>query len=457
MLVAAVLMLSGAFPAAAQGIYKTNVNTENSIVRVWQDRDVVIYNEESPGKGAFLLYTVGATSAQHINLPIDISVKDFEIMDDEIWFCGDSTGTTLPGGKCGVVGTFNIPNTFAGADIINYAVMGIWFSQPNYVLYISGLERLDLFQIGNYTVMAMTGDCYIHQSLVRKRSTVVSVILNGTQWNVSALRDVDSTAVYTDIAALDNVVTAVGTSVDGTGLIAKSFYKSISFPNSPTTPNYGDSIVCSSPIGKALITHLSDDEAAVVQLDEKGRTLLHMLEFSTGNAIPTAPTRVTDDPYYLYNSEWNLNEIRYSPLTDNISVLEYGILPGSNVFETLLWSFPRIAWHPTLVPVQPMSTVRQASMDVDIDNHPVTVGKLLGSGNLDVQSYAAYTGYYSPPMAPLLEWDDCVDYEEIEYLEEYPTVLRVFVNDNESSDSFNNREYQPQVSEIIFTQICGKE
>ncbi len=443
-------------PAAAQGIYEATVATENSIVRVWQERDVVIYNEESTGVGSFLLYTVGTSTAQHIDLPADISVRDFEIMGEEVWFCGEKTDNSYPGGRAGVVGTFNIPNTFGGATPINYAVLDPWFSPPDYVLYVYGLERLDLFWLGNNLIMAMTGDCYIHQALTRKRSTVVSAMFNGTQWDVYALKDIDSTAVFTDIAALDNVVTAVGTSVDGTGLIAKSFYKSISFPNSPTTPNYGDSIVCSSPIGKALITHLSDDEAAVVQLDEKGRTLLHMLDFTTGSAVPSASTRITDDPYYLYDPEWDLKEIRYSPTTENISVLEYGVLPGSVTFETLLWSFPRWAWWPA-VPVQPMTIVRQESMDVDIDSRPVTVGKVIGSGNLDVQSYAVYTGQYSPPMAPLMEWDNCTDYEEIDYSGELPTVPLIPVNDDGPTRTFNNQEHQPKVSEITFTQKCGKQ
>ncbi len=453
------LLALAAAPAAAQGIYEANVATETSIVRVWQERDVVIYNEESTGVGSFLLYTVGTSTAQHIDLPDSLSVKDFEIFEDKVWFCGECASSIAPNGRAGVVGTFSIPDAFSGTGGINFAVMNVCVGPEGYDVFVHGLERLDLFIFGNDIVMAMTGDGYIYHSANMTRSTVVSAIFySGTSlWRIHALLDVDSTAVYTDIAALDNVVTAVGTRENGLRLIAKSFNKVSNFPNSPTTSGLGDSIACLSPIGKALITHLSDDEAAVAQFDEKGRTMLHMLDFSTGSAVPIAPTRVTNDPNYPYDSEWNLNEIRYSPLTDNISVLEYGVLPSGSPFETLLWTFPRTAWHPTLVPVQPMTTVRQASMDVDIDSHPVTVGELLGSGNLDVQSYAAYSGNDSPPMAPLLDRDDCIDYEEIDYLEEYPTVPRVFVNDNGPNDLFNNLVHIPKVSEIAFTQKCGKK
>lgn len=440
-------------PAAAQGIYEANVNTKNSIVRVWQDRDVVIYNEETPGVGSFLLYTVGTGSALHIDLPAAISVKDFEIFEDDVWFCGDTVDPTRPDGDAGVVGTFNIPNTFGGATPINYAVMNAPIGYDGYWVNVESLERMDQFTSSNRSVMVMTGKSHVDLDPIKKRSTVVSAAQLGSSWVTCALLDKDSTAIFTDIAALDNVVTAVGTSVDGTGLIAKSFYKGIDPPNMPITPNYGDSIACASPIGKALITHLSDDEAAVAQLDGKGRSLLHMLDFSTGSAVPTNLTRITDDPNYPYDPEWDLKEIRYSPTTENISVLEYGVLPGSVTFETLLWSFPRWAWWPA-VPVQPMTIVRQESMDVDIDSRPVTVGMMIGSGKLDVQSYAVYTGYDSPPMAPLMEWDNCTDYEEIDYSGEPPAVPRILLNDHGPIKIFYNQEHRPEVTQIKFTRKC---
>lgn len=465
LIVCALLTLAAA-PAAAQGIYEATVATENSIVRVWQERDVVIYNEESPGKGKFLLYTIGTTSALQIDLPINISVKDFEILGDSLWFCGDSTDTALLGGKCGVVGLFNIPNTFTGTDGINYTVLNNWIGYS----LVRNLNRLDLFPYALDTMMAMTGDSFIDNDSTKKRSTVVSARLpSSSSWQICALLDRDSTMIFTDIATLDSKVVAVGTSVDGTGLITKSFYQTILFPKNPTTPNYGDSIALISPMGKALITHLSDDEAAVVQLDENAYTLLHMLDFATGSAVPTNLTRITDDPYYPFDSEWDLKEIRYSPLTDNISVLEYGIVPpGGNPFETMLWTFPRWVWDPA-VPVQTLDIVRQESMDVDIDDRPVTVGKVVSSRMLDVQSYHPASNMtvpnphdpipIDPPIGPdpLIEPDACTNYNEVGYIEKVPTVFQIPVNDGGSYVSFANHVHQPEVFEIDLSNICQEK
>ena len=468
LIVCALLALAAA-PAAAQGIYEAIVATENSIVRVWQERDVVIYNEESPGKGKFLLYTIGTTSALQIDLPINISVKDFEILGDSLWFCGDSTGTALLGGKCGVVGLFNIPNTFAGVDIINYTVLDTFFHNNGYISVLS-LNRLDLFPYALDTMMAMTGGSFIDNDSTKKRSTVVSARLQSSGfWQICALIDRDSTIIFTDIAAFGNKVIAVGTSVDGTGLITKSFYQSVYFPRSPIISNYGDSIALLSPIGKALISHLNDNEAAIVQLDENAYTLLHMLDFSTGSAVPSMPTRITDDPNYPYDPEWDLKEIRYNTQTDNISVLEYGIVPpGGNPFETMLWTFPRWVWDPA-VPVQTLDIVRQESMDVDIDDRPVTVGKVVNSGMLDVQSYHPASNMtvpnphdptpLEPPIVPdpLMEPDACTGYDEVGYIEKEPIVFQILVNDHGSFGNITNHVHQPEVFEIDLSNICQEK
>lgn len=52
-----------------QGLYEANLTTKSSIVRVWHDNKVIIYNEETPGSGCFILYAIGASTAKRIDLP----------------------------------------------------------------------------------------------------------------------------------------------------------------------------------------------------------------------------------------------------------------------------------------------------------------------------------------------------------------------------------------------------
>ena len=440
-----IITLISTIGVKAQGIYEANLNTTNSIVRVWHEREVIIYNEETPGVGGFLYYAVGTPTAKHIDLPDGISVKDFRIFSNELYFCGEIKDPSILNGRAGVVGKFLISNTFNGIGIINYGIMTYWFDPYGYQMVVESLNRLELFPESGTIVMAMTGDTYLYNDPTQNRSTVVSAKFSSLAnlWEVYALMDKHSTAKYTDIAVLQSSVIAVGTRFNGTGLLAKKFDKVNGFPNYPVTPNLCDSIICNNhnPIGKALITQTAADMAAVAQLDNTSSTMVHSLDFSGISAVPTSLTRITASPLIPYASPWDLQEIRYSSQTDNICVLEYGKLPGSSAFETLLWTFPYSTWISNYVQVQPFTIVTQASADVNIDNRPVTVGCVNGVGKLDLHSYIPGP---IPFPYPLFDPDACTENDEIKYIKEDPAVRQVFIDDYPFLQyQLNENLYQP--------------
>lgn len=443
------------FHALSQGIWETSLTTKNSIVRVWKDRNVIIYNEESPGNGCFILYTVGASSAQHIDLPDGISVKDFEIMYNDLYFCGEMPALYLPGGRNGVMGRFNIPYTFNGTGSIKYGSLYGFFNYPYYNMGVECLNRLDLFITNGHIVMAMTGDAFIHADPTQKRSTVVAAypatLGYYNVWNTYALMDKIGSAKYTDISVLDDVITAVGNRMDGTGLIAKTFYKYDDFPAHPVNQYYADSIDCLDPMGKALIFHTMYNEAAITQLDFKASTLLHLMDFSTGTAVPTAPTRATALPGYTYTSPWELHEIRFSHATSNINILEYGILPGSSIFKTLLWTFHHATGIIPLAYVEPISTERQVSFDVDIDSRPVSVGENLWNNTLDFHSHIFWTNA-APVLVP--EPDNCNEPDIIDQREINAKIRQVLIDEDAFYLTPEEILYHPTVTEIEFNQIC---
>ena len=450
----------------SQGIFEANLHTVNSIVRVWQEneseREVIIYNEETPWRGGFLLYTVGSATAQHIDLPAGISVKDFEIMGDEVWFCGVKDITLPTGGPAGVVGTFTIPPAFGGSGAVTYCSLNATMGDSYYGVFVTGLSQLDLFQYGSMVVMAMVGDAYIYDEPAKTRSTVVSAYFTpGTPSScfACALLEKDSTVVFTDIAAMDNVVTAVGTDMNGNKLKAKTFYHNYDFPSMPVIYASIDSICLLNPVGTALITHLGEDRTAVSQYDKMAYTMLHMLDFSTGTAVVTDPTRITVAPPAAYGMPWDMRELRYSSATDNINVLEYGMRPGGSIFETLLWTFPRTVWVPPLAPVKSMNVVTQASMDVDIDGYPVTVGEVSVNGRLDIQSYTplslpSQTTGSEVKQEQFIEPDNCMDYEDVDYLQKDPTVLPLPFSEGTCHGNYSTEDYMPSLRLIKFKSIC---
>lgn len=438
-----------------QGLYEANLTTKNSIVRVWHDNEVIIYNEETPGSGYFILYAIGASTAKRIDLPDGFSVKDFEILYNEVYFCGEMPAAYLPSASNGVFGSFNIPNTFNGTGAVSYGSLYWYFDYPNYNMAVEKLKRLDLFINNGHIVMAMTGDSYLYGDPTEKRSTVVSayyrIIGLIPSWDVYALMDKRGSVKYTDIAALNDVVTAVGSSVNGTGLIAKTFYKYDDFPAQPINQYQADSIDCQNPMGKALITHTMHNEAAITQLDYKAFTLLHLMNFSTGTAVPTAPTRTTDLLGYTFASPWDLHEIRFNHATSNINILEYGILPGSSVFETLLWTFHHAFGIIPLAYAEPISSERQVSFDVDIDSRPVSVGETSWSNTLDIHSHILWTTF-APYLIPTP--DNCNESTKINQKENNPTIRQIFVDEQPYNLTPEEEIYTPHVTEIDITPKC---
>ncbi len=96
------------FTSMAQGTAETSIPSANSIVRLWHEDEMIIYNHDPSGKGLFILWTNGSISGQSFDLPYsDAEVLDFEIIEDTVIFCGVYSNSAFPGaGTCGFVGRF---------------------------------------------------------------------------------------------------------------------------------------------------------------------------------------------------------------------------------------------------------------------------------------------------------------------------------------------------------------
>lgn len=129
LLIAALLALVVApLSASAQGTVEVQSNSLNSIVRVWRDKESIVYNQRPGSTGQFLWWVQGASQAQAFDLPNDkIEVLDFEIIDDEAWFCGVYRDpTVLPMDSAGIVGKFNLADVFlTGGGTVSYTVMSL--------------------------------------------------------------------------------------------------------------------------------------------------------------------------------------------------------------------------------------------------------------------------------------------------------------------------------------------
>ena len=473
MLIAALLALVVApLSASAQGTVEVQSNSLNSIVRVWRDKESIVYNQRPGSTGQFLWWVQGASQAQAFDLPNDkIEVLDFEIIDDEAWFCGVYRDpTVLPMDSAGIVGKFNLADVFlTGGGTVSYTVMSLWIPSlggtSDEEMYVRRLTRIDVFgdvEMGN--TAALLGDVYLYHSAMYERVAVLSAYIDPTStWIVHSTFPKDGRMVFTDIAVLDDMVVATGHGLSDTHPITKAYHKVSNFPCNPYNLYSFDSIYCSGyhPTGAVLTAHTKGNVMALAQFDKEPGTFLHVLEFSSTTGLPQLFTdsRITDYPGCdLSNCKWRLNELRYDVTTDLIHILERGLLPGDVSDESLQLSFPQVYSGEIAADAQKMTGLTQVSLDVDIDSHPITSGIIDASGMLDMHTFSP-GGTFIPSVVPSgpqtgVDFDMCTYNTDIAI-----TPLRPDINTEGADDicadwSFLPIWYWPDVYTIDINTIC---
>ena len=327
------------------------------------------------------------------------------------------------------------------------------------------MTRIDVFgdaEMGD--VAALLCDVYLYQSALYDRVAVMSAYKTGSVWTIHTTIPKDGRKRFTDIACLDDVVVAAGYGISKTHLITKTYNKCSWFPSSPCDLHYFDSIysVGFNPKSEVRATHVFGNVAAFAQMNEKPATLLHVLEFGPAPQYhaqlytQSRSTKVVGCDIGTCN--WRLDEIRYSRNNHTIHILERGLLPGDVTDNTLLWKFPLMYGGEATAEVQKMTGLDQASMDVDINQNPVTSGRVEARNNLDLHIFAP-GGTFVPLLDPLFpgndpEYDVCTYNTEGE-IQKFDT--RIGWNGTDDISMYINRpnnQYHPDIFEVVFNKIC---
>lgn len=454
--------------AAAQGTAEIPVKTQNSIIRVYGDGQMVIYNRHASNIGQFMLAKHGQASVSVFNLPTaDMDVLDFEIMGDTVWFCGVYKNAALLGGSAGVVGMFDIPGAFAGSEQVHYTVVNAWLPHPSLydeAMYIRNLKRLDVFRDQEMgTVAAMIGDAYLFRSTWDQRVAAVSAYLlpSGANWQVVSSFPKDGRMVLTDVACLDDMIVTVGHGLSNTHCITKTYHRIADFPILPFDTYMFDSIYCvgANPRGTVLAAHVEDNIVALAQLDKKPGTLLHVLQFSITTGHPTIYTQSRKTDFAgcdVNNCPWKLEELRFSDKNRTLHILERGLLPGDTTIGSLLWKFPLMFNGELSADVQQMTDLTQSSMDVDIDNHPVLSGAVDASGLLDVQTFTPGGTFHALDGATQSgdEYDKCTYNTEVKIEDTSLAFPIMGADDPFRGNAFNDITFFPVVNIIESNKIC---
>ncbi len=456
---------------AAQGTYEASLPSAKSIVRVWHGDEMVIYNHDSGGKGQFILWSNGATVGQLFDLPyVNAEVLDFEILEDTVMFCGVYSNPAFPGaGTCGFVGRFEISSAFAGAGPVEFTALINWinlpYGAPTEAIFIRNLKRIDVFKNDTVgAVAALIGDSYVYTDRMYERVSVLSAYrMSPIHWQVYSTVPKDGRKVFTDIAVLDDMVVAAGHGISNTHCITRAYHKTYAFPSNPFVNFWFDSIYTAgyTPVDDVLAAHVEGNVMALAQFNTRPRTILHVLEFNTVTGHPTQFTssRVTDiHGCNTVTCPWRLDGLRYSPTNNTLHILERGMLPGDVTMNSLLWTFPLMYGGEPTAYVQKVKGLTQTSLDVDIDDHPVTSGIVDATGQLDIHTFApggAFIPLPSSPTVPVFDIYDNCTYNTEDIISTPTVTIGLEGVDRISIDHTpENRMFVPNVHEIIFDNIC---
>lgn len=368
------MALSLSIPLHAQVNEVADIHGAGQIMRLTADSsDRVIYVENAQGVASFVFVsTIGVMS---FNLPSGMHVNDFEIDGQYLYFCGHR-------GPHGLVGGFNVKKVFYWGVGINYVVCNLTTSDDGSTIHLSNFTKLDINHTATGTGLALIGEGVIDPQYHLSRTIPTSVEFLANQWRFTYFYNKDGTIHYTDIACLDNVVTAVGYLEASPDMcVVRSFRQVGNFPTQFLGGQQGHYIDPLKMYGDPHILRLKPDYAAIVHLldDSRIAILQTVVNSTTGQPSAARPTFIVGTPMSVPQSQCSIYDVRFADSPQDLWILgNCDPIGGGTVINALLRATMFNA--SITVDVYTFRDVQQITHDIHKTLHvPMTAGYKLGT------------------------------------------------------------------------------
>ena len=313
-------LIAHCFFSVAQVSVFNNVPSCKSIVRPVDEERTLVYNQLSSTTGQFILHSSSWTRS--FQFPYELVVNDFEIDGGQrAWFCG--LLKEVP-----VVGYFDINATFSGTEPVVVAVCDTLTTRR----FLS-FDRMDIVRIDSIRIaLAIVGTMHISatDTCVYPAVFAADFISGSTSWRIWAGYNYDRNVWYTDIAALDSLVIAVGTDSLGQGCYVKTYMRTPDFVSHPCQFHVVDRLYSTPSEGNVLITKSGAMSASTVQyIQGRNSFLNHQINLSACFCrIMDVHSTVYKNAYLLPTgfdtTNMRLQELRYNPAQDYSLLLHKG-------------------------------------------------------------------------------------------------------------------------------------
>ena len=243
-----------------------NTKSDTSIVRYWQGATSVVYTHNKDKDNWFLLVDTTVPHVRRIEVPNNVTVNDFRILNDTVFVCGhhvDGVGT-----QRGLLAYFAIQDFYNGSGAYNWGVtmrtsmpdcyMGCCYNQ------ISDITRLAVYDSNGRTKIAFIAQNYIVAETTY-RVGVGSAVYRPS-WEVVFIYNKYGIEEYTDIITTQNYVVAVARTNDSARLALRIYPKN-DFILKTAFPSYPPSYYYHNKFGQGLPDLEVDENLMATALD----------------------------------------------------------------------------------------------------------------------------------------------------------------------------------------------
>lgn len=233
-----------------------------SIIREWRNDISVAFVLDPSSDGYFALIDPGLVSIKTAKIPSGDLITDFRIHNDSVFFCGNRSTSSFPFPSSmpqGFVGCFDIQQLFSDADPLNYYLFPYTYDPGDH--YITVPQRMDLYQVGGTTHIALVSKCELHPMMgVYHRTTLCDVACTVNGWSYYYFYNKDGIEYYTDIVTNPNYVVAVARDTLFQKCFIDVFFANGQFVSNPLHPNNTFVLTDVPPIGDIRVDFIAEDK-----------------------------------------------------------------------------------------------------------------------------------------------------------------------------------------------------
>ncbi|MBR3724125.1 MAG: hypothetical protein IKN11_01870 [Bacteroidales bacterium] len=331
---------------------------DTAIVRNWDDQYSVVYSQ-SPTRGNYFSL-VDALGGVAYSARTGCKVKDMEIDSDTVYYCGRSSS----GGP--VIGYFAVADLMSSTFQENIVSLNFPSDVTSQVSIITP-KKIEAFHVSDGVHAIVLVDARFPSDSVKKILVDISSAYSVSTWSSSmcyygTFAGTENIFFCDDVAVTDNYVFLIGHKRYSAGIYMRKFIKPTccmggandNILYSSGGPNVYDDIYCYySPGGNVSIlgdsygehsvycTHTEGDNVAIACMADYFDGTVNTFG-TTVKCINVSSMTLTNGVFYpystVYNSSWEVRDLRYDPKNKKILMLHDMDHPINYTLENMVTS-----------------------------------------------------------------------------------------------------------------------